>query len=116
MIWTARSPSSSATNRTVTRAFTFGFPSMRVSGVITKVCVSGLEPSTVRLTVILSSEMTVIVPEKKWSWGCWIDGRLLCALWARGELHANRRHTSPHDRNRTPTAYCNRMKPSYTGD
>ena len=65
MMWTARSPSSSFTKRTVTFTLGRNFPSTRVLVVIKKVRRSELFPKTVRTTVILSAESSVTIPEKK---------------------------------------------------
>ena len=64
MIRTARFPFSSDTYRTVTRDFTFGFPSMCVSGVIVNVRAVDSFPNTVRVTVTLVSLNAVTIPAK----------------------------------------------------
>ena len=61
----AVSTSSSLVNLTVTRNLTRSLPSTLVAGVMAKVRVSELLPSTVRFTVILLSARVVMVPEKK---------------------------------------------------
>lgn len=107
-MWTARSPPSEETNRTVTRAFTFGFPSTRVSGVTRNVRVEEFFPSTVRLTVILPVEREVMVPEKNWS--CTM---VLGESWAPAG-HSQReiiKYKNPVKVSRTLTAYVKRMKP-----